>query len=131
MNTNLIQLLIKLKNASNSKKERIAIIPNKTYNIILEKLYQEGLIQSFCHSNKNFSETNPVTNVFLRYPSNKSSFETLKILSTPSKVRFLTFADLCQISDKKYILFLFTDKNLLTDTECKKHGLGGKLLFIC
>ena len=131
MNTNLIQLFIKLKNASNSKKERISIIPNKTYNIILEKLYQEGLIQSFCYSNKKFSETNPATSVFLRYPSNKSSFETLKILSTPSKVRFLTFADLCQISDKKYILFLFTDKNLLTDTECKKHGLGGKLLFIC
>jgi ribosomal protein S8 len=59
------------------------------------------------------------------------SEKRFKIVSTPSKVHFLTFSDLCQISDKKYTLFLFTDKNLLTGNECKKHGLGGKLLFIC
>ena len=43
----------------------------------------------------------------------------------------LTFSDLCQISDKRHSLFLFTDKNLLVGRECQKHRLGGKLLFIC
>ena len=131
MNTNLIKLLLKIKNASNSQKERISVISNKTYNVILEKLYQEGLIQSFCNSQKDLLKTKSVTNVFLRYPSNKSTFETFKIVSTPSRIHFLSFSDLCQISDKKYTLLLFTDKNLLTHVECKKYGLGGKLLFIC
>jgi ribosomal protein S8 len=93
---------------------------------LLDTLYQEGLIQSFCSV-----ENTDLTNVFLRYPSNNSSFETLKIVSTPSKIRYLTFSDLCQISDKRHSLFLFTDKNLLVGRECKKHRLGGKLLFIC
>ena len=131
MNINLIKLLLKLKNASNSQKEHVAIVSNKTYNIVLESLYQEGLIQSFCNSKKSLLAKNLITDVYLRYPSNKSSFETFKIVSTPSKVHFLTFSELCQISDKKYTLFLFTDKNLLTGKECKKYGLGGKLLFIC
>lgn len=131
MNTNLIKLLLKLKNASNSQKEHVSVVSNKTYNIVLETLYKEGLIQSFRDYKDALTEKNSFTNVFLRYPSNKSSFETFKIVSTPSKVHYLTFADLCQISDKKYTLFLFTDKNLLTGNECKKHGLGGKLLFIC
>ena len=126
MNINLIKLLLKLKNASNSKKEHVEVLSNKTYNILLDTLYQEGLIQSFC-SGKNVR----LTNVFLRYPSNNSSFETLKIISTPSKIRYLTFLDLCQISDKRRSLFLFTDKNLLVGRECKKQRLGGKLLFIC
>ena len=131
MNINLIKLLLKLKNASNSQKEHITVVSNKTYNIVLEALYQEGLIQSFSNSKKDFLEKNVTTDVYLRYPSNKSSFETFKIVSTPSRVHFLTFSDLCKISDKKYTLFLFTDKNLLTGSECKKYGLGGKLLFIC
>jgi len=98
---------------------------------VLETLYQEGLIQSFSGLKSTALHNKALTNVFLRYPSNKSSFETFKVISTPSKLHYLTFSDLCQISDKKYILFLFTDKNLLTGNECKKHGLGGKLLFIC
>jgi ribosomal protein S8 len=126
MNINIIKLLLKLKNASNSKKEHIAVLSHKTYNILLDTLYQEGLIQSF------FSvENTNLTNVFLRYPSNNSSFEALKIISTPSRLRYLTFSDLCQISDKRHSLFLFTDKNLLVGLECKKHRVGGKLLFIC
>lgn len=127
MNINLIKLLLKLKNASNSKKERITVPYHKTYNILLDVLYQEGLIQSFCTNEGDIKSTD----VFLRYPSNKSSFETLKIISTPSRIRYLTFSDLCQISDKRHSLFLFTDKNLLVGRECKKHRLGGKLLFIC
>jgi|LauGreSBDMM110SN_4_FD.fasta_scaffold90363_2 ribosomal protein S8 len=131
MNINLIKLLLKLKNASNSRKEQVSVVSNKTYNIVLETLYQEGLIQSFSGLKSTALHSKALTNVFLRYPSNKSSFETFKAISTPSKLHYLTFSDLCQISDKKYILFLFTDKNLLTGNECKKHGLGGKLLFIC
>jgi ribosomal protein S8 len=131
MNINLIKLLLKLKNASNSRKEQISVMSNKTYNIVLEILYQEGLIQSFSGLKSTALHHKALTNVFLRYPSNKSSFETFKAISTPSKLHYLTFSDLCQISDKKYILFLFTDKNLLTGNDCKKHGLGGKLLFVC
>ncbi len=130
MNINLIKLLLKLKNASNSHKEHINCLSNKTHDILLETLYQEGLIQSFFNQKKNTLTEKPLTNVFLRYSFNKSSFSAFKIVSTPSKIRYLTFSDLCQISDKKNILFIFTDKNLLTGTECKKHGLGGKLLFI-
>ena len=40
MNINIIKLLLKLKNASNSKKEHIAVLSHKTYNILLDTLYQ-------------------------------------------------------------------------------------------
>ena len=73
----------------------------------------------------------PLLKIFitLRYFNNKSVFKNLKIFSTPSKINFLNTKDLAKVTNKKFILFLSTSQGLLTNIECKKKNIGGKLLF--
>ena len=52
--------------------------------------------------------------------------ETLEILT-----KYFTLKDVSKISTKKLVLFFSTNKGILTSLDCKKHGLGGTLLFAC
>jgi len=129
MNLNLINLLLVLKNASLSKKEVFFVKYNKMCEKLLKLLYSEGLISSY--SIEKTSDEKLFFRITLKYFFNKSSFKNLKIISTPSKIRYLSFFDLSKISDKRLILFFSTDQGFLTSTQCKNLQIGGKLLFIC
>jgi len=124
MNNNLIKLLINIKNSSFINKESIIIDYDSNALKILEILYNEGIIQSFkVHTNKIF--------VFLRYVNNRGLLHYFKIISKISNIVYLKYSDVCQLSNKRFILVLSTNKGFLTGGECKKYKLGGKLLFIC
>jgi small subunit ribosomal protein S8 len=130
MNINLIKLLSKLKNASFSRQESMFVGYSQLSLEIVKLLYREGFIQSFFVL-KDESKLNDklVINITLRYLNNKPIFKTLKIISTPSSSKYLNIKDLSKISSKKMVLFLSTNKGLLTGLESKMHKTGGKLLF--
>ena len=132
MNITLIQLLLKLKNASLARKEIVTIKYNKLCLDLLKLLYLEGFIQSFNIQtiNSPFLKKQLQISITLRYFYNKPIFKNLKIVSKPSYVKYLKLKDLCKIVDKKSVLFLSTNKGLLTSLDCKKHQIGGTLLFI-
>jgi small subunit ribosomal protein S8 len=130
MNINLIQLLLALKNTSLSKKETLTVDFSNVRRKMIEVLYFEGLIQSFCLVT-NYSKSNNFILIKLRYSFNKSHLKYLKLLSKPSHTRYMQLADLCNIPDKKFIVFFSTHLGVLTNLECKKLKIGGKLLFVC
>ena len=132
MNINLIKLLLKLKNASLVRKEVISIQCNTLCLELLKVLYQEGFIQSFNVSsiNSNTIEKQFEITVVLRYFYNKPILKNLKIISTPSYVKYVTLKDLCKIPNKKRVLFLSTNKGFLTGFGCKQKQVGGTLLFL-
>ncbi len=132
MNTNLIKLLLQLKNASLVKKEVVEFNCNSLCLEMLKLLYTEGFIQSFRILSKNRSnnEKQFQTTIMLRYSYNKPALKTLKIISTPSYSKYLTLKDISKIQDRKNILFLSTNRGLLTGLQCKKNKIGGTLLFI-
>lgn len=130
MRTSLINLLLKLKNASIAQKETIKIVPNKICEKLLKKLYLEGFIQSFKEIKNPISNKKEIL-VSLRYFSNKNIFNNLHLISTPSKVKYITYVDLCKINEIKLTLFLSTTRGFITNLECKKYKLGGKVLFAC
>lgn len=130
MNLNLIKLLLTLKNASVSQKETVYIKYNKMCEKLLKILYTEGLINSYSIQ---FSDTNEnrFFKINLKSIFNRSALRNLKIVSTPSKIKYLSFSDLSKISDKRLIPILSTDMGFLTSLQCKNLQIGGKLLFIC
>lgn len=121
----LINFLNKLKNASLLNKEFVYLNFDLKYFEILKVLYREGFIQGYKIDRKNYQ-----TIVYLRFFENKFVIDRLKFLSTPSQERFLSYSDLCLISNKKTFILLSTNKGLRTIYECKKQKLGGKLLFL-
>ena len=133
MNNNTINLIIKLKNASLSRKEKILVNCNCLSESLIKILYKEGFIQSFkvVEAAENDLIKNKKILVIFRYFFNKPLLSSLRVLSKPSHVRYMKFSDISNISDKKFVFFFSTNKGILTSVECKKRKVGGKLLFMC
>ena len=68
--------------------------------------------------------------ITLRAIYNKPLLKSLKIISTPVKITYLTLKNLAKLPSTKSILVLSTSKGFLTGLECKKQKIGGVLLFI-
>ena len=128
MNIYTIKFLIKLKNATFARKEKIVMPFNKLSLELIKCLYKEGFIQSF--NIKTFSKQQKIT-VFLRFFYNKGLLKDLKIISTPAFICYLTLQDIYKLNNKKSVMFFSTNKGILTNFECKKQQCGGSLLFSC
>ena len=130
MKNTLIKFLIKLKNASLSRRESVSVDFNLLCLELTELLYKEGFIQSFS------IEENIINNVLkrsikinLRYFYNKPLLNELKIISTPVQRSYLSVRNLSKLPSTKHQLFLSTSKGFLTGFQCKEKNLGGLLLF--
>jgi small subunit ribosomal protein S8 len=120
----IINFLISLKNASFSKKEELNVPYSEYILQIIKNLYNDGFIQSFKIIDNNVY-------IVLRYFFNKSILKGLKLVSTPSKSRYLSFKALTKLSTKKFVLYVSTNKGILTLSQCKKLKIGGVALFYC
>ena len=123
MNKTIINTIIKLKNASLIKKEYVLIAYSNLNLKVINFLYKEGFIQSLKQKNKKLF-------VYLRYSFNKDLFSNLKIISTSTLNYYLSYKDLCKLTNKRFVLVLSTNKGFLTGLECKEYKIGGKLFFI-
>lgn len=121
MHFTLIKFFIALKNATTLKKELVFCFYNKTFLKIIKLLYQKGLI-------KDFSIKQSHILIYLKYTFNLSALSNLKIVSKPSWPLFLSFKEICKLSEKNIIFFFSTNKGLMSSLECKKYKIGGKLL---
>jgi ribosomal protein S8 len=129
MKLTLINLLLILKNASDLKKEKVICSYNKSFISLLKSLYKEGFVSYFKIVDDNKSKAKIV--IGLQYSYGKiSTISTLKFLSVPSQLVYLTYKELCKISDKKIIVFVSTHLGVLTQIQCKKSKVGGSPLFV-
>lgn len=130
MKNTLIKYLIKLKNASLSRRESVSIDFNSLCLELTELLYKEGFIQSFSIEEKKVNNVlKPILNINLRYFYNKPLLKELKIISTPVQLAYLSVQNLAKLPSTKHVLFLSTSKGFLTGFNCKEKNLGGLLLF--
>ncbi|RZL40869.1 MAG: 30S ribosomal protein S8 [Pedobacter sp.] len=129
MNKNLIQFLIKLKNASIARKHLIVVNHVNAINGYLNTLYKEGFIQSF---NIKSDETNKkVVYIYLRHFQNRVLTENIQFLSIPSRIKILSYNDLTKISLRNKLMVLSTSKGILGHKECLKYKTGGIAMLIC
>ena len=124
MNKNTINFLISLKNASILKKEFIE--SHIRFKKIIILLYKEGLIQSY-----KYNKLNNSFKIYFRYCFQQDLLNNLKIISVPSKKKYLTFEEISKLSNPFDTYFFSTSKGLKTNLECKELHLGGKLYFSC
>lgn len=130
MNLQIVRNLNKLKNASLVRKEFVTLEYNFFFFRIIQKLYKEGLIQSYVLKKiDKFGKKQIVVN--LRYYFDKPILRKLQVLSNISKHKVLDYHNISRMKIKKDILFLSTDQGILTQLECKRKRLGGVLIFIC
>jgi small subunit ribosomal protein S8 len=84
-------------------------------------MFEEGFISSVIEIN-----SGKFLKVQLKYNLNGNpSFNDIKLLSTPGKNIFLSYRQLTKINEGIGILFISTNKGLLTNNSCLKHKIGG------
>jgi ribosomal protein S8 len=93
MNLTKIKFLLTLKTCSLAKKERILTQYHRNNKILISILYKEGLIQSF-----NFTNLNKKIFIYLRYYSNRVLLDSIKIVSKPSNIRYLSLKNLVKLN---------------------------------
>ena len=120
----ICDLLIRLKNASNSHL-KTAIVPYSKITLsLLRVCLKEGLITSFYLNN-----TQKFLKVNLKYSSNgKATFSHIQLLSTPGKLLYIDYPGLCKITRGIHVLLISTDIGILTDIECIRLKKGGTVL---
>jgi ribosomal protein S8 len=125
MNQILINAVLKLKNNALKKKNFTVLKKSKLIFILLNLFYKKGLIQSFSTVKNSFF-------VYLHYPVNVNVLENLRVLSKPSQILYLKYADLIKIKTHNRLLFVSTSIiGLTTSYVCKKLKIGGVACFIC
>lgn len=130
MTLSILTLLISIRNASLLQKESVLIPFSKVGCALLKILYKNGIIQNFFTLKGTFFLSERFI-VYLRYFFSIPTVRSIKLISKPSLRFFLTFQDLCQLTDTRHTLFLSTVKGILSSFDCKKQQVGGTVLFKC
>jgi ribosomal protein S8 len=126
MNLTTKNLLLSLRNNSIIKKNSFRFKLSKQNLILLELLYNQGLLQSYLVLKKSHQ-----IHIFMRYFYNKSTFYYLKFLSSSFDLTNSKFLEISKLFNKRYLFCISTDKGLCTSYFCKRNNIGGKLLFLC
>ena len=130
MSFDFVKFLFRLKNASLAKKETVRIKYSRVRKDMTETLYSEGFIQSFEIVDDPLIKSKVIL-ITLRYYFGKALLDRLHLLSKPSHVRYVKLIDICNIPDRRFVIFFSTNKGTLTTLGCKELKVGGKILFIC
>jgi small subunit ribosomal protein S8 len=132
MNIGTIRLLNSIKNASMTNTDLVCVNSNKLVQSVIKILYREGLILSFkVRRKENYLNNTSEVLVYLKYHFEKSNLTRLKIISSPSRKIHISYKNMTRISCKGRVVIFSTTKGLLTLDECRKHRVGGILLFMC
>ena len=123
MNLQYINFLTQLKNNAAIEATTIRFSFNVRLLPLIKFLYSEGIIESFSVK-KNFLF------IQLRLFNGSNPFKDLRIVSTISYEKFLTYNEISKITESKFLFILSTDKGFLNLSECKQRRIGGLLLFI-
>lgn len=130
MNKNLIYFLTAIRNASIAKKNVIKVKKIKNFDIYMNVLYKEGFIQSFSLDKEVSSNTHYLIIQLRRY-ENRVITSDIKPISTPTKIKVLSYSEITQLRLKNKRMILSTSKGVISDVECLKKRLGGTAIFIC
>jgi small subunit ribosomal protein S8 len=114
-------LISQLKNATRSNKSFILFPKNSLCLTFLKLLFFEGLISSVVEL-----PLSKFLKVKLKYDLRTTScFRDIKILSSSSKICYLSYSQLTKLEQGMGFFILSTSQGLLTNHECLKRKIGG------
>jgi small subunit ribosomal protein S8 len=94
---------------------------------ILDILYQEGYIGGYTIlTNK---KSNRKIKIFLKYINNSPLINNFVAISKPNNSIYLSIKQIWKLASSNSLLILSTNVGILSDKECKRLKIGGKVLL--
>lgn len=128
MNQKVIKFVNQLKNCSLIGRKEFFITFSDLVLRYTRCLYKEGFIQSYKVIDLNQQKK---IKILIKINDGFALTSNIKLISTLTKKRYLTFKDISNINMRNKELFFSTSSGIYSLTECKKKRLGGLAVFVC
>ncbi|MGL5630306.1 MAG: 30S ribosomal protein S8 [Mycoplasmoidaceae bacterium] len=118
--------LLRIKNATKSKKKTVDVRTSKLILGILSILKDEGYIRNF--ETKEISKGIKITSIALKYKNNISSILGMRQISKPGLRIYQEANKLPLVLNGLGVAIISTSQGLLTSKEARKKSVGGEVL---
>ena len=119
-------MIVRIKNASDSKKESVVVPYSKLKLAILDTLFKNGFIKSFGKKGKKIAK---FIEVGLIYEDGAGKIKGIERISKTSKRVYHKSKDIRKVKSGYGALILSTPKGIMTDTLAREANVGGEALF--
>lgn len=119
--------IIRLKNGSDAKKPFVEVPYSKFADNVAHALKQAGYVETVEKKGKLFDRVLEVK--MLYFAGSGARIHGVDRISKPSRRVYQKSADIRTYRSGFGNTFLSTPKGIMTDEECKKHRVGGEVLF--
>ncbi len=121
----IADMLTRIRNANQMKKQTVDMPVSKLKQQVLELLREEGYI-----ANVSLVKSKPVNllRVTLKYMQNERVVKGLKRISKPGLRVYAKHGDMPKVLNGLGIAIVSTSRGIMTDRECRKQEIGGEIL---
>jgi small subunit ribosomal protein S8 len=126
MHDPIADMIIRIKNASDAKKESVVFPYSKLKLAILDALLKDGFIKSFGKKGKKVVK---FIEVGLIYDEEGPKITGVERMSKSSKRIYQKAKDIRKVKSGYGALILSTPKGIMTDKAAKAANTGGEALF--
>jgi len=119
-------MIIRMKNAGDSRKESVVFPYSKIKLAILEILQKEGYIKSFGKKGKKVVK---FIEVVLAYDGKDSKINGVKRVSKSSKRVYFGSKEIKKVKNGLGSMIMSTPKGIMTDKMVREAKVGGEALF--
>jgi len=121
----IADMLTRIRNANQMRKETVVIPSSKVKSAILEVLKNEGFIADYTVS----ADVKSETTITLKYTDNNQRvIKGLKRISKPSLHVYSKAEDLPKVLNGLGIAIISTSQGIMSDKEARKLKIGGEVL---
>ncbi len=126
MHDPIADMIVRMKNASDSRKESVVFPHSKLKLAILDVLMKNGFVKSFGKKGKKVAK---FIEVVLSYDDNGPKITGVERVSKTSKRVYSKSKEIRKVKNGLGSLLLSTPKGIMTDKEAKVANVGGEALF--
>ncbi|MFZ2521909.1 MAG: 30S ribosomal protein S8 [Minisyncoccia bacterium] len=123
----IADMIIRIKNASDSKKESVAFPHSNIKLAILDVLLKNGFVKSFGKKGKKIVKFIEVDLQY--YPDGSPFVHGVERISKNSKRIYYKFGEIRSVKNGFGSMILSTPKGIMTDKTAKEAKVGGEALF--
>ena len=127
MHDPIADMIVRLKNASDSKKESVVFPLSKIKLAILDVLLKEGFVKSFGKKGKKVAKFIEVGLVY--DAANGPKISGVERVSKASKRVYSKSKEIRKVKNGLGALIISTPKGIMTDKAAREANLGGEALF--
>ena len=126
MHDPIADMIVQMKNASDSRKESVVFPYSKLKAAILDVLFKEGYVKSFGKKGKKVAK---FIEAVLVYENGDPRIHGVERVSKSSKRVYNKTKDIRKVKSGMGNLILSTPKGIMTDKAAKEAMVGGEALF--